>query len=57
MSEPPDMTQALLNPDCYPGTPSNIQLVQTSTSYVFLTGDFAYKIKKQSEKLTRPWHG
>lgn len=46
MSEPPDLAQALLNPDCYPGTPSDIQLVQTSTSYVFLTGDFAYKIKK-----------
>ena len=46
MSEPPDLAQALLNPDCYPGTPSHIKLVQTSTSYVFLTGDFAYKIKK-----------
>jgi aminoglycoside phosphotransferase family enzyme len=46
MSEPPDLAQALLNPDCYPGTPSEIQLIQTSTSYVFLTGDFAYKIKK-----------
>ena len=46
MSEPPDLKQALLNPNCYPGTPSDIKLVQTSTSYVFLTGDFAYKIKK-----------
>lgn len=46
MSEPPDLAQALLNPDCYPGRPSDIKLVQTSTSYVFLTGDFAYKIKK-----------
>ncbi|UCD08148.1 MAG: hypothetical protein JSU79_07265 [Dehalococcoidales bacterium] len=46
MSEPPDLAQALLNTDCYPGTPSDIKLVQTSTSYIFLTGDFAYKIKK-----------
>ena len=46
LSEPPDLAQALLNPDCYPGTPSDIKLVQTSTSYVFLTGDIAYKIKK-----------
>lgn len=46
LSEPPDLAQALINPDCYPGTPSDIQLVQTSTSYVFLTGDFAYKLKK-----------
>ncbi len=46
MSEPPDLVQALFNPNCYPGTPSEIQLVQSSTSYVFLTGDFAYKIKK-----------
>jgi aminoglycoside phosphotransferase family enzyme len=46
LSEPPDLAQALLNPDCYPGTPSDITLVQTSTSYIFLTGDFAYKVKK-----------
>ena len=46
MSEPPDLAQALLNPECYPATPSDITLVQTSTSYIFLTGDFAYKIKK-----------
>jgi aminoglycoside phosphotransferase family enzyme len=46
LSEPPDLAQALINPDCYPGTPSDIKLVQTSTSYVFLTGDYAYKIKK-----------
>jgi aminoglycoside phosphotransferase family enzyme len=46
LSEPPDLAQTLLNPDCYPGTPSDIKLVKTSTSYVFLTGDFAYKIKK-----------
>jgi len=46
LSEPPDLAQALLNPDCYPATPSDITLVQTSTSYIFLTGDFAYKIKK-----------
>jgi aminoglycoside phosphotransferase family enzyme len=46
LSEPPDLAQALLSPDCYPGAPSDIKLVQTSTSYVFLTGDLAYKIKK-----------
>jgi len=46
LSEPPDLAQALLNPDCYPGIPSDISLVQTSTSYIFLTGAFAYKMKK-----------
>ena len=46
MSEPPDLAQALLNPDFYPGTPSNIDLVQKATSWVFLTGEYAYKIKK-----------
>jgi aminoglycoside phosphotransferase family enzyme len=46
MSEPPDLAKSLLNPELYPGTPSEIQLVQTSTSYVFLTGEYAYKVKK-----------
>ena len=46
MSEPPDLAQALLNPECYPGIPPDIALVQTSTSYIFLTGDLAYKVKK-----------
>lgn len=40
------MAQELLNPDYYPGAPSEIKLVQTSTSNVFLTGNFAYKVKK-----------
>ncbi|MBN2240253.1 MAG: hypothetical protein JW712_10805 [Dehalococcoidales bacterium] len=40
------MAQALLNPDFYPGTPEYIELIQNPTSYVFLTGEYAYKIKK-----------
>ncbi|MBV5261508.1 AAA family ATPase [Synechococcus moorigangaii CMS01] len=38
---------ALQNPAIYPhATPGAIALVQTHVSYVFLTGDYAYKVKK-----------
>ena len=33
-------------PDLYPHAVDNIELVQTHASIVFLTGDYAYKIKK-----------
>jgi uncharacterized protein len=37
---------ALLEPDCYPQTPRDVELIQTQMSFVFLTGDYAYKVKK-----------
>lgn len=43
----PTLIQAMLGPDCYPHpitTP--VTLIQTHSSYVFLTGDYAYKVKK-----------
>jgi aminoglycoside phosphotransferase family enzyme len=46
MSEPPYLAQSLLDPGCYPGTPSEITLIENPTSYVFLTGEYAYKIKR-----------
>lgn len=46
MSEPPYMATALLDPACYPDSPSVIELLQNPTSYVFLTGNYAYKIKR-----------
>ncbi len=44
MSTP--MIQALLSPECYPHPCDNIQLIETHISWVILTGEFAYKIKK-----------
>ncbi len=42
----PDFVKALLGPDSYPHPVAEIRLVQTHISYVFITGDFVYKIKK-----------
>ncbi|MFA5309967.1 MAG: phosphotransferase [Dehalococcoidales bacterium] len=46
MSELPELVQALLDPQVYPEPPPRVELVQTQISYVFLAGDFVYKIKK-----------
>lgn len=41
-----NLIQALLNPAAYPHPVDNIELVETHISWVLLTGQFAYKIKK-----------
>jgi aminoglycoside phosphotransferase family enzyme len=41
-----NINQALLNPEAYPHNPRKIELVQTQMSFIFLTGDYVYKIKK-----------
>jgi aminoglycoside phosphotransferase family enzyme len=46
MSELPELIQALLDPEAYPEPPQHVELVQTQISYVFLAGDYVYKIKK-----------
>jgi len=46
MTELPEMAQALLHPEAYPDTSAGVELVQTQTSFIFLTGDFVYKVKK-----------
>jgi aminoglycoside phosphotransferase family enzyme len=46
MSELPGLIQALLDPRAYPDPPDRVELVQTQISYVFLAGDFVYKVKK-----------
>ncbi len=46
MSELPELIQALLDPQAYPDPPDRVELVQTQISYVFLAGDYVYKIKK-----------
>lgn len=43
----PTLIKQMLKPDFYPHPVSKkIQLVQTHVSYVLLTGDYAYKVKK-----------
>jgi aminoglycoside phosphotransferase family enzyme len=46
MSELPELIQALLDPKAYPYPPQRVEMVQTQISYVFLAGDYVYKIKK-----------
>ena len=40
------INQVLLNPQAYPHKPQKIELVQTQMSFIFLTGEYVYKIKK-----------
>ena len=42
----PELAQALLEPKAYPQAPGKIELVQTQMSFVFLTDDYVYKVKK-----------
>jgi aminoglycoside phosphotransferase family enzyme len=46
MSDMPELIQALFDPGAYPHHPRKIELMQTQMSYVFLTDDYVYKIKK-----------
>lgn len=41
-----ELVKALLNPDAYPHQPRKVELAQTQMSLVFMTGQFAYKVKK-----------
>lgn len=42
----PSLVQAMLDPSFYPHRPKRVELVETHISWVFLTGEFAYKVKK-----------
>ena len=42
----PPIVEALLKPQAYPHKPQEIKLVQTQMSFLFLTGDYVYKVKK-----------
>ena len=46
MSILPSIAEALLNSQAYPHKPRKIELVQTQMSFLFLTGDYVYKVKK-----------
>ncbi|NOZ76396.1 MAG: hypothetical protein GXO65_01700 [Euryarchaeota archaeon] len=41
-----EAADALLSPDAYDEPVADIRVIQTHISFVFLTGDYAYKIKK-----------
>src|SRR4030065_2538844 len=40
------VVEALMKPDAYDEEPGQIELIQTHISFVFLTRNFAYKVKK-----------
>lgn len=40
------LVQALLDPKIYPDATRGVELVQTQMSFVFLAGDYVYKVKK-----------
>jgi len=42
----PELVQALLDSKAYPETPQRVELVQTQMSFVFLTDNHVYKVKK-----------
>ena len=42
----PEMVQALLDSKAYPDASQRVEMVQTQMSFVFLTGDYVYKVKK-----------
>ena len=46
MSILPSTVRALLKSQAYPHKPQKIELVQTQMSFIFLTGEYVYKIKK-----------
>lgn len=46
MSALPSTVKALLKPEAYPHKPEKVELVQTQMSFLFLTGEHVYKIKK-----------
>jgi hypothetical protein len=42
----PELVSAMLEPRFYPDSPARVELRETNTSWVFLAGDLAYKVKK-----------
>ena len=59
----PPLVEAMMRPEFYPDSPARVELKQTHISYVFLAGDFVYKVKKpvhfaflDCSKLTDRFH-
>jgi aminoglycoside phosphotransferase family enzyme/predicted kinase len=45
-SQLPEIAQALLNPEIYPDRTTRVKVMQTQMSFIFLTGQYVYKVKK-----------
>lgn len=45
-TEPSTLAEALMRPECYPHAVERVERLETHISWVFLTGPYAYKIKK-----------
>jgi len=45
-SDLPEIVRAMLEPGLYQEKPEKVELLQTQMSFVFLAGEFVYKIKK-----------
>ncbi len=46
MLELPEVVQAMLDPQIYSHAPQKVELVQTQMSFVFLSSEYVYKVKK-----------
>ena len=46
MQDQKQVVQAMLTPEAYPENPGKIELIQTHISFVFLTENYVYKVKK-----------
>jgi len=46
MPQLPEIIKALLDPKAYPDTTRGVELQQTQMSFVFMTDDYVYKVKK-----------
>ena len=42
----PKLVEAMFRPEFYPRRPEHLELIQTHVSYIFITGDYVYKVKK-----------
>lgn len=42
----PDLVDAMSRPEFYPHRPETVDLVQTHISFIFIAGDYVYKVKK-----------
>ncbi len=46
MSRRPPLVQSLLDPNAYPHAAGSVELIETHISWLFLVGDYVYKVKK-----------
>ncbi len=46
MLQLPEVVRALLDPKAYPDASQGVEIAQTQMSFVFLAGDYVYKVKK-----------